>query len=440
MTSSVGVIGLGNMGVSVLGACLHKGRSCVAVDLDRRKLAELAAGRTVVPEHGIEAILATALAEGRLQTGDTAKATRDCALVFVGVQTPAAGEQCDYTALEAVLRELASTSPDGQVIVIGSTVFPGALAAEILPIFTARPGLEVVYEPVFLRAGYGIDDYLRPGKLVAGTRNPANPPAVLERFFRDVVEVPARYVGYAEAEWIKMIHNAWMGLKISFANEVGALCTEHGVAPADIIDIAFGEGAWGRLLTRSHMKPGPPYSGPCLPKDAQILGGLLAASKHHEWFEQGVCRALRTSNEKHRQDLVQRWLNLGLGSGRPLGIIGTAFRPGFNEMRESLALDFIRAAQGVDAEVLAYDPMFEGIDRQAFALAARQNTFVESLYDTVSQPLERVWCDCEVVLVNRTLSDVERRRIQALGTVPRFVMDLYENGPLQAGRRSEVAA
>src|SRR5690242_18573232 len=183
MTSSVAIVGLGNMGISVLGACLQKGRSCVAVDLDRRKLQELAAGRTVVPEHGIEAILATALAEARLQVGESVAATTACELVFVGVQTPASGEQCDYSALKAVLRELSAVAPDGQVIVIGSTVFPGALAAEILPIFAARPGVHLVYEPVFLRAGYGIDDYLRPGKLVAGVRKPSNPPPVLDRFF-----------------------------------------------------------------------------------------------------------------------------------------------------------------------------------------------------------------------------------------------------------------
>jgi nucleotide sugar dehydrogenase len=433
--TDVAVIGLGNMGVSVLCACLDRGLSCIGIDNDPAKTSELAAGRTVVPERDADTILATALGEGRLQVAPSASAARGADIVFIGVQTPAKGADCDYTVLKAVLGELARTAPAGQILVIGSTVFPGALDREILPVLAGRADLELVYEPVFLRAGFGIRDYQRPGKLIAGLKDPRRVPARLERFFGRVVEARPRYVNYEEAEWIKMVHNAWMCLKISFANEIGALCDDWDVDGRTVIDLAFSEGPQGRLMTASHMTPGAPYSGPCLPKDAQILGGLLEASGHRDWFRTGVCTALRTSNERHREDLVQRWMNGASNRQAPLGIIGVAFRPEFNEVRCSLALDFFRAADEARRAVLAYDPAFEGIDEASYLLAARQDGYVASLFESVRHPIERVWSEAASVVLNRKLTDAEIARIVALPHQPSCVIDLYGNG--EAFQRAE---
>jgi nucleotide sugar dehydrogenase len=315
------------------------------------------------------------------------------------------------------------------VLVIGSTVFPGAIAGELLPILAARPDLEMVYEPVFLRAGFGIRDYQRPGKLVAGLRDPQKVHPLLEKVFATVVEETPRYVSYQDAEWIKMVHNAWMCVKISFANEIGALCKDWNVDGASVMDIAFGEGPQGRLLTKSHMMPGAPYSGPCLPKDAEILAGLLDQSSNKEWFEAGICTALRVSNEMQRDALVQRWLDGAASSNKPLGVIGVAFRPEFNEVRASLALDFFRAAQEAGKGVLAYDPAFEGIDRPAYVLAARQDMFVESLFESVRHTLERVWLECDTVVINRKLTAAEAERLRVLPRRPATIVDLYDNEP-----------
>ena len=428
--TDVAVIGLGNMGVSVLCACLDRGLSGIGIDTDPAKTSELAAGRTVVPERDAELMLTRALAEGRLRTGRHAADAATAGVVFIAVQTPAKDQECDYTVLKSVLRDVADTAPRGQVIVIGSTVFPGALAREILPALAARPDLEVVYQPVFLRAGFGIRDYQQPGKLVAGVRDPRRPHPALQSLFSRVVEETPRYVRYEEAEWIKMVHNAWMCVKISFANEIGALCGEQGADADAVMDLSFREGPRGRLLTSSHMTPGPPYSGPCLPKDAQVLAGLLDSSRHRDWFQAGVCTALRTSNERQRDTLVRRWLDGNRGSGRPLGIIGVAFRPEFNEVRGSLALDFFQAARAAGADVLAYDPAFEGIDRPAYELAARQDKAVAGLYESVRHPIERVWADTGAVLINRRLSAAELQRLAAVGRRPACIIDLYRNEEL----------
>jgi nucleotide sugar dehydrogenase len=420
------------MGVSVLCAALDRGLSGIGIDNDPAKTSELAAGRTVVPEKDADTILSTAIAEKRLQVGQSAREAARAGLVFIGVQTPARGTRCDYTVLKAVLRELAQTAPSGQAIVIGSTVFPGAMKSEVLPIMAARPDVDVIYEPVFLRAGFGIRDYQQPGKLIAGVRDPKRPHALVQDLFARVVEETPRYVRYEEAEWIKMVHNAWMCLKISFANEIGALCNDWGTNPEMVIDLAFGEGPRGRLLTKSHMLPGAPYSGPCLPKDAQILQGLLEASPNRAWFEQGVCTALRTSNEWQREKLVQRWLEGGQSSKRPLGVIGVAFRPEFNEVRASLSLDFFEAARAAGRPVIAYDPAFEGISQQAYQLAARQDAFVESLFESVRHPIEKVWAESSAVVINRKLTAAEGQRLATVGTQPACIVDIYSNDEVLA--------
>lgn len=435
----IAVIGLGNMGVSVLGAALDKGMTGIGIDTDPAKTSELAAGRTIVPERDADTILRTALTEGRLKVGHSAAEARHADLVFIGVQTPAKGKSCDYTVLEAVMRELAETAPSGQVIVIGSTVFPGAMASEVLPIVARRPDLDIVYEPVFLRAGFGIRDYQMPGKLIAGVKDPQRPHPLLAGLFGRVVDEAPRYVAYEEAEWIKMVHNAWMCVKISFANEIGALCRDFGTSPEAVIDIAFSEGPRGRLMTLSHMMPGAPYSGPCLPKDAQILQGLLEASPNREWFEQGVTTALRTSNEVHRAALVKRWLDGAAGSKKPLGVIGVAFRPEFNEVRASLALDYFEAARNEGRGVLAYDPAFEGISEADYRLAARQDRFVESLYESVVYPIEKVWTETCSVVINRKLTESEVYRIRGLARRPSCIVDIYGNDDVLAAAQPLAA-
>jgi UDP-glucose 6-dehydrogenase len=140
---------------------------------------------------------------------------------------------------------------------------------------------------------------------------------------------------------------------------------------------------------------------------------------------EGICQALRSSNERFLDATVDEWLTRGRDAARPLGVIGTSFRPDFNEMRFSLALPFIRRAQRDGLVVLGYDPAFEGIAPDAYRLACRGDRELEALYETVRHPLETVWERCGVLLLNRRLSPDERQRVRGL---PRpAIIDLYQN-------------
>jgi GDP-mannose 6-dehydrogenase len=420
------VVGIGNMGVSVLGAFLAKGRRCLAVDIDRQKVSELADGRSVVPESGADALFSTAVSEKRLAATTELRRVAEARCIFVGVQTPAHGDRCDYSTLQQLLRDLATCAAPGQPIVIGSTVFPGGIREHLLPALASRPDLPLVYEPVFLRAGFGIEDYLKPGKLVFGLADPTRVPEPVRSLFEPAVEATPTYVTWEDAEWTKMVHNAWMAVKITFANEIDQLCRAWNADARRVLQIALEENARGRLMTLSHMMPGPPYSGPCLPKDAAVLGGIVAEHAPKWMRSEGICHALRTSNERLTEALVDDWIARGRESGKPLGIVGTSFRPDFNEMRGSLALPFIRRAQREGLRLLGYDPAFEGIGREEYQLACRGDRELEALYDIVRQPIEAVWQEAGVVLLNRRLSDTERGR---LGDGPRpTIVDLYKNG------------
>ncbi len=129
---------------------------------------------------------------------------------------------------------------------------------------------------------------------------------------------------------------------------------------------------------------------------------------------------------------MQRWLAGGRNSRRPLGVIGVAFRPEFNEVRASLALDFFKAARAASRPVLAYDPAFEGISRPAYELAARQDAFVASLYESVRHPIEKVWAESSAVVINRKLTADEAQRLAGVRTRPSCIVDLYGNDEVLA--------
>jgi UDP-glucose 6-dehydrogenase len=156
-----------------------------------------------------------------------------------------------------------------------------------------------------------------------------------------------------------------------------------------------------------------------------VLGGLVAEHAP-EWMQsEGICHALRRSNERFVDALVEEWLRRGRESGKPLGIIGTSFRPDFNEMRFSLALPFIRRAQREGLAVLGYDPTFEGLDLEDYLLACRGDKALEGLYETIRYPLEMVWSRAGVVLLNRRLSSAELERVKGLACP--YLVDLYQN-------------
>lgn len=410
----VGLIGLGNMGLGWLGSALLAGHTVVAVDKDQTKLEGLISGSLLRGEEPLWNEIVRTMWR-RLSVSNSLSELRDVELVFIAVQTPFVDGRCDYSVLTGLLRSFQEYTHPGQTILLGSTVFPGAIHSHILPLI--REGVVFAYEPVFLRAGTSVTDYCNPGKIVVGVQNPRCVSKTLLKFMTETRKLVPTYCTYAEAEFIKLVHNTFMCVKISFANEVAKLCHEHCVNPHRVMELTFTEeGANARLLTRSHMKPGPPYSGTCLPKDSRILMGLLGRGNYP------LLRGAVDSNDDLVREIAN-FLRSGVAGHGGVGCVGLTYVQGYTDPRESLFIRLHRLLSEEGIRLLGYDPEFERLDSRAFFQYCRGDTYCEGLFAdmTLSLPvmLERV----SAIILNRTLSSDEAQCIMSSG-LP--VLNLYD--------------
>lgn len=387
----ISLIGAGNMGLCVAGALSSK-HKVVVYDTDPSKAAMM---RTNFAELRWEQVRDDIEFTTTYPTSE---------VYLICVQTPAPKGVVDYTALKAALSDCAQHAPKDATIAVLSTVFPGGMMECIEPLERlGRLDLigKLLYHPVFLRAGFGIDDYRNPGKIIIGHNGtPTGEKAADE--FSGILGRIGTLVTWHVAEWVKMTHNSFMCVKITFANEMGDLI---GPAAEQVMEAVFNENHYGRLLTKSHLMPGAPYSGQCLPKDAKVLQTYATRP--------GVLTACYASNEQHKQRIAE-WLQ----EGKRPGIVGVAFRPGHDDCRGSLALDLMTP------DTMVYDPAYCGKSEDEAKLLARGDARVP--YNKLrSTTLSDVFRMCDRIILNRPLNDAER-----------VVMRDYERSVLDVTRAS----
>ena len=431
----IGVVGLGNMGWAVAAAMLQRGLHVLGIDLDEQKVSAMLKGTPPINEAGSREILDKAIKEERITGAHRACLASDCDIVYFAVQTPAKGNKCDYTALIAAIKnflERAVTEREPlPVMLIGSTIYPGDIGQIIdaACLHHVDAHKRIAYHPVFLRAGYGTEDYLNPGKVICGTWDGESIPELV-RYFDEMRLFPVKWVDFKTSEWIKAVHNAFLCVKVSFANEIADMCRlVNGADPHAVMEACFAERAAGRLLTMSHLRPGPPFSGPCLPKDIAIMNGLA----HDERLgESSVMFAAENVNGDHIANLVCEWMN-HKPKDKPLGIVGMAFRPGFDEMRHSLALHFVRVAKAAGREFSICDPFYEAlIDKNddsfypGYLKACRGDEELEGLHKHFDHFIG-ICDDSGCLFINRKLDEGEKHIIRSSPSKP-HIIDVYDNG------------
>jgi len=361
---NIHVYGLGNMGAAFAMALANHHR-VTGIDIDRYKVKQMNEGHVPHVERTGDAMLQQLLAanrfEARTEPDPNDPIAPDC--IFIGVQTPvtAAGE-ANYDVLERVLTQVGAldgSTPDCPVVIL-STLFPGYLER-----YAGRLSRRVFYHPVFLRAGFGVEDTMMPAKIIIGHQRAATIEDTLEVsgtidsvVLNDRGKVPRHIVPWVVAEWAKMIHNSFMTAKICFVNEwakviedsllKSELCNWEGVSPSECVSTAMDEGSFGRLLTHSHMNPGPPYSGACLPKDARAARRLAK--------DMDLIAACWDSREEHIEQIVRKALECE--ANETVLIVGAAMRPGSDELRDSLCLELWNRLRP-SRKVAIWDPIFE---------------------------------------------------------------------------------
>ena len=357
--TKMSVIGCGYLG-AVHAACMARsGHQVVGIDVDGPKVELLQQGRTPFYEPGFDEVLVEALATGRLTFTTDLAAARGSAVHFVCVGTPQrAGENAaDMTYVDAAVGGLAPHLSDGDLVVGKSTVPVGSAARLAAVVAAARPGAMLAWNPEFLREGFAVQDTLSPDRLVYGL-----PPAPQDRAAQLLLDevyaaplaagTPLVTTDYATAELVKAAANSFLATKISFINAMAEVCEATGADVAQLAD-AIGHDA---RIGRRFLNAGLGFGGGCLPKDIRAFmarAGELGADQALAFL-----REIDSINIRRRVRMVDLAREVCDGSivGRRIAVLGAAFKPNSDDIRDSPALDVAAQLQLQGATVTVADP------------------------------------------------------------------------------------
>ncbi len=352
----IAMIGTGYVGL-VSGACFADfGHRVTCVDKDASKIEALNAGRMPIWEPGLEALVKANAASGRLSfTTDLAAGLDGAEAVFIAVGTPArrGDGHADLTFVYAAVRELAKVIAPDAVVVTKSTVPVGTgdRIVEIL-IEEGAETVSVASNPEFLREGAAIRDFKIPDRIVVGAED-EHAREVLREIYRPLFlnQAPILFTGRRTAELIKYAANAFLAVKISFINEIADLCEAVG---ADVQEVARGIGLDNRIGSK-FLHAGPGYGGSCFPKDTLALLQTAAAAG----VEQRIVSTVVEVNDRRKGSMAGR-VAAALGGrlqGKRIGVLGLAFKPNTDDMRDAPSLPLIRGLIEAGASVAAFDPV-----------------------------------------------------------------------------------
>ncbi|MCL6252127.1 UDP-glucose/GDP-mannose dehydrogenase family protein [Altererythrobacter sp. KTW20L] len=379
------MIGTGYVGL-VSGACFADfGHHVTCVDKDKSKIDALLAGRIPIFEPGLDDLVASNVATGRLDfTLDLASVLPQADAVFIAVGTPSrrGDGHADLSYVYAAAAEMAPLLRDGAVVVDKSTV-PVGTGDEVEAIIRkARPDLKfaVASNPEFLREGAAIDDFKRPDRVVIGVDDP-HAEEVLQEIYRPLTrnDSPILVMSRRAAELTKYAANAFLATKISFINEIADLCEKVG---ADVRDVARGIGSDTRIGAR-FLQPGPGYGGSCFPKDTLAL--LKTGLDYGAPLQ--IVDAVVKVNDQRKQAMGGKIMAaMGGGveggdvAGKTVALLGLTFKADTDDMRDSPAIDITRALRAAGITVRAYDP--EGMETSKAVIDGL--VYCESSYDAMT--------------------------------------------------------
>ena len=352
----IAVIGSGYVGL-VTGACFAEfGVDVTCVDVDAEKIARLSSGEITIYEPGLDQLVQKNLQAGRLRfTTDVASASDQSLVIFLAVGTPPAADgSADLTYVEIAARTIAEHMDSYKVIATKSTVpvGTGKWLATLIRKHQRKPvEFSVVSNPEFLREGAAISDFMRPDRVVIGSSDEQGI-AIMRDLYRPLylIETPFVITSLEGAELIKYAANAFLATKISFINEIANLCEKVG---CDVHEVARAIGM-DRRIGSKFLHPGPGFGGSCFPKDTSALSviGKQFSSPTR------IVDAVIEVNHQQRLAMVPKIENLAEGlAGKRIAVLGLAFKPETDDMRDAPSVEIIRGLVERGAKVSAYDPV-----------------------------------------------------------------------------------
>ena len=353
--SRISIVGLGYVG-AVSTACLASlGHEVIGVDIDRIKIEQIARGESPIHEEMLGETLAQGVRDGLIRaTDDLAAAVRETDVTFVSVGTPTAADGgCNYSYIEQSAKSMAVglRQKDGfHVFAMRCSIPPGTtmkIMATILEDMSGKVAgrdFGICFNPEFLREGVAIDDFRNPPKTVIGTGD-FRTAEIMRRIYAPVDANP--FLTTVEvAETIKYVDNVWHATKVCFANEVGRLCKPLGVDSHAVMDIFTQDQKLN--LSPYYLKPGFAYGGSCLPKEVRAV--------QHIAEDLGISLPLIGNLDRSNREQIEEATRMAraTGAGR-IGILGVAFKPGTDDLRESPILEVMAELNADGIDLLVHD-------------------------------------------------------------------------------------
>ena len=380
MTLKISVIGTGYLGATHAACMSSLGFEVIGIDIDAAKIANLSSGTIPFYEPGLQELLQEQLKTGRLSFSTDFNAIQDCDVHFICVGTPQVkdGLAADLTYVFDSLAAIAPVIKDGSLVVGKSTVPVGTAAKMRELLLKINPNTDLAWNPEFLREGFAVEDTLNPTRLVVGVTN-----ARAEEILREVyannlaAQTPWISADLPTSELVKVSANAFLATKISFINAMAEICEAAG---GDVTVLAKAIGYDPRIGHR-FLQAGIGFGGGCLPKDIRAFMARseeLGAEQALEFLREIDSINLRARTRMI--DLVRKDLGEDLG-GKKIAVLGAAFKPDSDDVRDSPALDIAVQIQAAGAIVTVHDPKAISNARTRFP-ALR---FAESIEECVAR-------------------------------------------------------
>ena len=400
----ISVIGTGYVGL-VTGVCLaEKGHQVVCVDLDQEKVEKINQAIPPIYEKGIEELLKRNINRNLKATTDLHEAVMESDVSFIAVGTPFDGDQIDLTYIKEVSRQIGLAlreKPGYHLVVVKSTVVPGTTDDVVLPILKESSGKKVGTDfgvgmnPEFLREGEAIDDFMSPDRIVLGGIDEKSI-EVLGKVY-DVFS-PVDYVktNNKTAEMIKYTSNSLLATMISFSNEIGNLCAAiGGIDAVDVMKSVHLDKRLSPIMPNgdrivptfnSYLEAGCGFGGSCFPKDVKALIAHGKIFDTPTWLLDAV---MQINEQQPKQILLLLKKHFSSLTGVRIAVLGLAFKPGTDDMRESPAIPIVKDLISQQAKIKAYDPIAKQEAQHIFGNEAV--VFCDDLYQTID--------DAEVIIV-----------------------------------------
>ncbi|MEA2280387.1 MAG: UDPglucose 6-dehydrogenase [Solirubrobacteraceae bacterium] len=353
----IGVIGTGYVGLVTAAGFAELGNEVWCIDIDAEKIEALKQGRIPIWEPELEGLVARHRERMHFST-DLSEALEHARLLFVAVGTPPTySGDADLSAVQAVVAAMPAS--DGHALVMKSTV-PVGTGDNVKRAFAEQDkgGFRYVSCPEFLKEGSAVKDFLAPDRVVVGDDGDWAGEAVVDLYAP--LEAPLVRTDIRSAEMVKLASNAFLATKISFINEIANVCEETG---ADVVEVARGMGLDDRIGPK-FLQAGIGFGGSCFPKDVTALKQLAGNSGYHFQLLNAV---IEVNELQKRRVIAKLQKHLGELVGKEIGLLGLAFKPDTDDMREASSLVLAARLQAAGARVRAYDPVAEGEARKLLA-------------------------------------------------------------------------